>query len=81
VLVPLFGSQNSEQEKNARFITDKKAGIMLKQIDFTPQSLLSAVMTIYKHLDTYTKRAKKLTAITNPNSAKHFYALVKSLLE
>lgn len=81
VLVPLFGSQNSEQEKNARFITDNKAGIMLKQVDFTPQSLLSAVETIHKHLDTYTKRAKKLTKFTNPNSAKHFYALVKSLLE
>ena len=81
VMVPLFGSQNSEQEKNARFITDKKAGLMLKQVDFKPQTLLVAIETMSKNLDAYTKRAKKLNKLQDPQSAARFYALVKSLLE
>lgn len=81
ILVPLFGSQNSEQEKNARFITDKKAGIMLKQVDFKPQSLLTAITSMHNRITTYTANARKLKKLQNPESAQSFYALIRSLLE
>ncbi len=81
ILVPLYGSQNSEQEKNARFITDKKAGLMLKQLDFKPQSLLAALTTITAHLGGYTARAQKLKKLQHPQAAQALHALVKSLVE
>lgn len=81
ILVPLFGSQNSEQEKNARFITDKKAGIMLKQVDFKPQSLLNAIASMHGRITTYTANARKLKKLQNPESAQNFYDLITSLLE
>lgn len=70
ILIPLPWAAGQEQMRNARLVEDCDLGIILDQMELTPQRLLSEILMFEKNLSRFQKNAKLSKQLLKKDSAE-----------
>ncbi|MEM7667495.1 MAG: UDP-N-acetylglucosamine--N-acetylmuramyl-(pentapeptide) pyrophosphoryl-undecaprenol N-acetylglucosamine transferase [Paracoccaceae bacterium] len=70
ILVPLTIAKRNEQEANARGLVEAGGAIMLREFEFTPESLSAAVESIFEHPGLASEMAEAALSQGNPDAAE-----------
>ena len=81
VLVPLPIAASDEQTENARAITDAGAGWMIRQPDFTPQSLATRLQDLFTTPDDLARAAAAAATLARPDAALRLADIVEECLQ
>ncbi|MEM9058864.1 MAG: UDP-N-acetylglucosamine--N-acetylmuramyl-(pentapeptide) pyrophosphoryl-undecaprenol N-acetylglucosamine transferase [Pseudomonadota bacterium] len=79
ILVPLAIAKRNEQEANARGLVDAGGAIMLREPEFTPESLGAAVAAILENPDLAAEMAEAALSEGNPDAAERLADLVEEI--
>lgn len=77
ILIPSPYVTNNHQEKNAKWIEEQGAGMMIKETEINGETLLQSILQLTKDKQKYSASAKKIGL---PDSASIFYNEIESLL-
>jgi UDP-N-acetylglucosamine--N-acetylmuramyl-(pentapeptide) pyrophosphoryl-undecaprenol N-acetylglucosamine transferase len=78
ILVPLPWSHSGEQQKNAQWLGKKGAALILDQNNTTSESLLLAILTMYKEYGTYKRNAEAFSQDVPRDGAERLLQVVIS---
>lgn len=79
LFIPLPWSGNNEQEKNARFLSEKNASVLLMQKNLTPQLLLSTLRTLEIQQLELKKQLSIIKKLLPENPAQSIVEVIKSV--
>ncbi|MEM7212399.1 MAG: UDP-N-acetylglucosamine--N-acetylmuramyl-(pentapeptide) pyrophosphoryl-undecaprenol N-acetylglucosamine transferase [Pseudomonadota bacterium] len=79
VLIPLAIAKRNEQEANARGLVEAGGAIMLKEVEFTPESLSATVAAILGEPDLASQMAEAALSQGNPDAAERLAELVERI--
>lgn len=79
VLIPLAIAKRNEQEANARGLVEAGGAIMLKEREFTPESLSSTVAAILSEPDLASQMAEAALSQGHPDAADRLGDLVEKI--
>lgn len=77
IIIPM---PNSHQEDNAEYFQEKKAAVVVSQINCTPRQLIDTVIKIVKDRDRLTNLAQSIHIIIKPGSHKEIVKLMHDIL-
>ncbi len=80
ILIPLPGSANNHQEKNAKLLEQKKACIYLSQKNLNEQKLFKTIENLLKNKQKQLVLKKNISKLFNPNSSKKIAEEIKKFL-
>ncbi|HKZ34334.1 MAG TPA: UDP-N-acetylglucosamine--N-acetylmuramyl-(pentapeptide) pyrophosphoryl-undecaprenol N-acetylglucosamine transferase [Patescibacteria group bacterium] len=81
ICIPLPFSFQKEQEKNAAFLVQQKAAVLLHQKDLKKDTFLEKLWYIRDHLTEYTKNARALSKTVERHAATKIVSLLYSVVE
>ena len=81
VCIPLPFSFQKEQEKNAEFLVQEKAAIVIHQKDLKKETFLEKLWYIRDHLTEFTKNARELSKTVDRHAATKIVSLLYSVVK
>jgi len=70
ILIPLPEAAQQHQLKNAYYVQDREAGIVIQESVLTPNYLIEKLRTLFSHADDFKAMAQKAKDLAKPDSAK-----------
>lgn len=80
ILVPLDIAADDHQSFNAKEVAEKKAGIVIKQKDFTAENLFTTIKQLIDHKDDLKTMSQKAKELGITDAATRFADAVESLI-
>ncbi len=80
LLIPLPWSGGAEQQKNAEFLVDRRAALVLKQEDLTSDTLLRTIHTVYRDRQMYKNNMNQLRSLVISDAASRIADVIESVL-
>ena len=68
ILIPYKFAKNNHQEKNAKWLIDKKAGEILLEVELTEESLKKKIISFIKNKNKLKKMSKNSFSLGDDNS-------------
>lgn len=80
ILVPLPTAADDHQTKNARFMVQKEAAILLEQKDLTPEKLNDLLVSLQQHPEKVSQMSQRAKALHQPEAAETIARLLNQSL-
>ncbi|MBI2007197.1 MAG: undecaprenyldiphospho-muramoylpentapeptide beta-N-acetylglucosaminyltransferase [Candidatus Blackburnbacteria bacterium] len=77
ILIPIPWSEENEQEKNAKLLAERGAGILLPQKNLSRTTLLRAVEEMWGSIYKFRANARKAKELVPQNAARKLFALIQ----